>query len=65
MIIGHLVSMGYQDSKGEILVMKGDITKAKKVWKLINTNQPFYYQNWIKEYGHETPFYAYMKANGN
>ena len=57
--------MDYQDSKGEILVMKGDIKKAKKVWKLINTYQPFYYQNWIKEYGHEPPFYSYMKANGN
>ena len=58
-------NMDYQDSKGEILVMKGDIKKAKKVWKLINANQPFYYQNWIKEYGHEPPFYSYMKENGN
>ena len=57
--------MDYQDSKGEILVMKGDIKKAKKVWKLINTNQPLYYQNWIKKYGEEPPFYTYMKANGN
>ncbi len=58
-------NMNYQDSKGEILVMKGDIKKAKKVWKFINTTQPFYYQEWIKKNGEEPPFYTYMKANGN
>jgi len=57
--------MDYQDSKGEILVMKGDINKAKKVWKLINTQQPQYYENWIKKYGKEPPFYTFMKGNGS
>ena len=55
--------MNYQDSKGEILVMKGDIKKAKKVWKHINATQPYYYQERIKKDGEEPPFYSYMKAN--
>ena len=55
--------MGYQDSKGEILLMKGDVKKAEKIWKYINEEQPLYYQNWIQEYGEETPFYTYMKTH--
>ena len=61
-------NMDYQDSKGEILLMRGeknDIKQAKQIWKYINKTQPSYFENWTKEHnGEETPFYKYMKKKG-
>ena len=51
----------YLDSKGEILLKKGDIKGAKKIWKKINTQFPLFYQEYLKEY-EEPPFYTYMKS---
>ena len=56
--------MAFQDSKGDFLVMKGDIKKAIKVWRYINTEQPQFYQDLVNKYGIETSFYKYMKENG-
>lgn len=55
----------YQDSKGEILLMKGDIKSARKIWNNINKKNPLYYQNWIKDNGETTVLDKYMKENSN
>lgn len=53
----------YLDSKGEILLKKGDVKGATKVWKKLNSTFPLYYQNYMKENdGETTPLDEYMKA---
>ena len=54
----------YLDSKGEILLMKGDVKGATKLWKKINSTYPLYYQKYIKDNdGETTPLDEYMKSN--
>ena len=53
----------FQDSKGEILMKKGDTKGARRVWTIINKNYPSYYADYIKRTGEDTELNTYMKAN--
>ena len=53
----------FLDTKGEILLMKGNIRGAKKIWDTINKKSPLYCSNYIKKYEHTTPLDEYMKNN--
>ena len=53
----------FLDTKGEILLMKGDVKGARKIWETINKKRPLYYTNFIKEYDHTTTLDEYMKNN--
>lgn len=52
----------YQDSKGEILLKKGDVKAARKIWKSINSQNPTFYEEWIAKHG-DTELNKYMVAN--
>ena len=53
----------FLDSKGEILLMKGDVKGARKVWNTINKKSPLFYSNYIKEHEETTVLDEYMKNN--
>lgn len=53
----------FWDSKGEILLMKGDVKGARKVWNTINQKSPLFYSNYIKEHEETTVLDEYMKNN--
>ena len=51
----------FLDSKGEILLIKGDIKGARKIWNTINKKSPLFYSNYIKENEETTVLDEYMK----
>ena len=54
----------YQDSKGEVLLLKGDVKGATRIWKKINSDFPLFYQQYVKEHnGETTNLDQYMKSN--
>lgn len=52
----------FLDSKGELLLKKGDIKGATKLWKQIAKNYPLFYSEYNKEHKEHTVFYDYMTS---
>lgn len=56
-------NLDYQDSKGEIMLKKGDVKGARRIWNAINKKAPLYYSDWAKDHAKDTPLNLYMKSN--